>query len=93
MGKLTKKQYRRELRSMLERIDELTAENRRIMAGKSEAQSQNNQFMAELDGLNMELNNTETDLKAAERAIRHHEAKFDSAAEFTGKLIRYSNEQ
>ena len=92
MGKLTKKQYRRELRSMLERIDELTAENRRITDSRSRVMTENTRLSSEVSILEMEINNTETALKAAEQAIRHHEAKFDSAAEFTGKLIRYSNE-
>ena len=92
MGKLTKKQYRKELRSMLERIDELTAENRRVMAGRQHAQKENVKLMLKLDGLEVEISKAEFALESAERAINYNENQFDNAAEFAAKLIRYSNE-
>ena len=89
---MNKKAYRKELRSILARVDELTAENRRITDSRSRIMTENTRLSSKVSILEMEINNTETTLTSAERAIRYHEAKFDAAAEFTGKLIRYSNE-
>jgi len=89
---MNKKAYRKELRSILARNDALIAENRRVSAGKAEAQAQNIELMMKLDGLEIAISKTEFALESAERAINYHETKFDNAAEFTAKLIQYSNE-
>ena len=82
---MNKKRLKAELRNVLAKNDEYCKELHRL-------QARNRALVAEVKSLEVMGDLQESQIEAAESAIRHHETKFNNSAEFTANMMRFMNE-